>query len=83
MYGSMPASELDAHLMGSLVTTCSFTPKTTSRMCNTPKTREKCYTSFFHQGEVICKRMILFLFGIGKKRFRNVQVWLYNNGPCA
>ena len=75
-------AELDMVIMGQLAAgmNTSDTVSTTAR--HKDDDREKCYTSFTHQGKPVCVRMFRFLHGVGEKRLKNLTKSLKRNGLC-
>ena len=59
--------ELDMAIMGQL-------------LAYTNTSSEVSYTSFFHQGKPVCRRMFQFLHGIGIKRMKNLMRSMKENG---
>ena len=69
-------------IMGQLAAgmNASHTVSTTAR--HKDDNREKCYTTFTHQGNLVCVRMFRFLHVIREKRLKNLTRSLKRNDLC-
>lgn len=72
-------AELDMVIMGQLMAGMNTNDTASTIARHKGDDREKCYTTFTHQGKLVCIRMFKFLHGIGEKRLKNLMKL---NGLC-
>jgi hypothetical protein len=75
-------AELDMVIMGQLMAGMNTSDIVSTLGRHKDDDREKCYTTFTHQGKPVCLRMFRFLHGIGEKRLKNLTKSVKCNGLC-
>ena len=75
-------AELDMVIMGQLVAGMNTSDIVSTLARHKEDDREKCYTTFTHQGKPVCLKMFRFLHGIGEKRLKNLTKNVKSNGLC-
>ena len=73
-------AELDMVITGQLAAGMNTSNVVSTIACHKDDDREKCYTSFSHQGKPVGVKMFHFLYGIGEKRLKNLTKSLKQNG---
>ncbi len=76
----MTKEQLDLILMGQLIAHTDTNKITTFKNGNISHERVKLYTSNFHCGQRICRKMFLFIHGVGKKHLYNLACSFHKNG---
>jgi len=71
--------ELDMVLMGSIMSTVNIGDKIHDGR-HKPAKRQRVTINFMHEGNKVCKKTFLFLYGIGKKRLQAVKSHYKTNG---
>ena len=75
-------AELDMVIMGQLMAGLNTSDIVSTLARHKEDDREKCYTTFTHQGKPVCLKMFRFLHGIGEKRLKNLTKNVKSNGLC-
>ena len=79
-FRELSTKELDLIVMGQLIASTNTSAEVVTTSRHTPLERKKNYTSHFHQGKVICRKMFLFIHSISKKRMKNIKHSLASDG---
>ena len=75
-------AELDMVIMGQLMEGMNTSDIVSTLARHKEDDREKCYTTFTHQGKPVRLKMFRFLHGIGEKRLKNLTKNVKSNGLC-
>ena len=75
-------AELDMVIMGQRMAGMNTSDIVSTLARHKEDDREKCYTTFTHQGKPVCLKMFRFLHGIGEKRLKNLTKSVKRNGLC-
>ena len=73
-------AELDMVIMGQLAAAMNTSETVSTTARHKDDDREKCYTSFSHQGKPVCVRIFRFLHRVGERRLKNLTKSLKCNG---
>ena len=73
-------SELDMAILGQLMASTNTSTLVSTVARHQEAEQQRAYTSFLHQGKIVCASMFRFLHGIGIKRFKNLLKSLKENG---
>ena len=65
-------AELDMVIMGQLMAGMNSSEIVSTTARHKDDDREKCYTTFTHQGKPVCVKMFRFLHGVGEKWLKNL-----------
>ena len=72
--------QLDMLLLGQLIAPTDTDTTTSGKNRNKSGERQKLYTSHFHCGQAICRKMFMFIHGVSKKRLYNIACSFHKHG---